>query len=136
MTVMFYYELENLRKLALSWNNLDINFIQNELMDDFIFESQWVLIPIKGKVEFLSYLQSKFATIKELMCSQAMAVTAEIAFQPSLNNRPCIVLTQTTVEETRQVSILIEIQEKKIKRIDLCFIPNPREAELTGELPK
>lgn len=70
------------------------------------------------------------------MDSQSMVVTAEIAFQPSLNNRPCIVLIQTTVEETRQVSILIEIQEKKIKRINLCFIPDPREAELTGEFPK
>src|SRR5690554_6830110 len=136
MTVMSYYELENLRKLARSWNNLDISFIQKELNDDFIFESQWVLSPIKGEVEFLSYLQSKFAAIKDSMRSPTMVVTAEIAFQPSLNNRPCIVLTQTTLEETRQVSILIEIQEKKIKRIDVCFIPDPREAELTGEIPK
>jgi hypothetical protein len=32
--------------------------------------------------------------------------------------------------------LLIKVEEKKIKRIDVCFIPDPTEAELTGEFPK
>ncbi len=133
---MIYQETETLRQLAKSWNNLDTSFIENELADDFIYESQWVLIPIEGKGEFLSYLQSKFTSIKTAMQSQIMTVTAEIALHPSMQNRPCIVLTQITTEGIRQVSLLIKIQERKIKRIDVCFIPDPTEAELTGEFPQ
>ncbi len=133
---MIYQETETLRQLAKSWNNLDTRFIEKELADDFTYESQWVLTPIEGKGEFLSYLQSKFIAIKTAMQSQTMTVTAEIALHPSMQNRPCIVLTQITSEGFRQVSLLIKIQERKIKRIDVCFIPDPTEAELTGEFPK
>lgn len=133
---MIYQETETLRQLAKSWNNLDTSFIEKELADDFIYESQWVLTPIEGKQEFLSYLHSKFTAIKTAMQTQTMTVTAEIALHPSMQNKPCIVLTQITSEEIRQVSVLIKIYNKKIKRIDLCFIPDPTEAELTGEFPK
>ena len=133
---MVYQETETLRKLAKSWNNLDTSFIESELADDFIYESQWVLTPIEGKKEFLSYLQSKFTAIKKAMQSQTMTVTAELALHPSMQNKPCIVLSQITEEGIRQVSILVNIQQSKIKRIDVCFIPDPTEAELTGEFPK
>ena len=129
-------ETNNLRQLAKSWNNLDTSFIEKELADDFIYESQWVLTPIEGKREFLSYLNSKFTAIKTAMQSKTMTITAEIAVQPSMSNRPCIVLTQITSEGIRQVSMLIKIQERKIKRSDVCFIPDPTVAELTGEFPK
>ncbi|MEI8110216.1 MAG: hypothetical protein WCH59_04425 [Chitinophagia bacterium] len=133
---MQHQETNTLRQLAKSWNNLDTSFIERELADDFIYESQWVLTPIEGKKEFLSYLHTKFTAIKIAMQSQIMTVTAELALHPSMQNRPCIVLTQITLEEIRQVSLLIKIQDRKIKRIDVCFIPDPTEAELTGEFPK
>ncbi|HCI58074.1 MAG TPA: hypothetical protein DFH96_04775 [Bacteroidetes bacterium] len=136
MSKMQQQETNTLRQLAKSWNNLDTSFIEKHISDDFVYESQWVLIPIEGKREFLSYLRSKFTAIKKAMQSQTMTVTAEIALLPSMQNRPCIVLTQITSEEIRQVSVLIKIQERKIKRIDVCFIPDPTEAELTGEFPK
>jgi hypothetical protein len=132
---MFYQEKESLRKLAKSWNNLDISFIEKELAEDFIFESQWVFTPIKGKSEYLSYLNSKFIAIKTAMRSQSMTVKAEIALHPAMQNRPCIVLTQITKDKISKVSVLIEIQKKKIKRIDVCFIPDPTDAHLTGEFP-
>lgn len=133
---MQYQETNTLRQLAKSWNNLDTSFIERELADDFIYKSQWVLTPIEGKREFLSYLHSKFTAIKTAMQSQTMTVTAEIALHTSMQNRPCIVLTQITSDAIKQVSVLIKIQERKIKRIDVCFIPDPTEAELTGEFPK
>lgn len=133
---MIKQETNILRQLAKSWNNLDTSFIEPVLADDFIYESQWVLTPIKGKGKFLSYLQSKFIAIKTAMQLQTMTVTAEIALHPSMQNRPCIVLTQITSDGIRQVSLLIKTQERKIKRIDVCFIPDPTEAKLTGEFPK
>jgi len=133
---MIYQETNTLRKLAKSWNNLDSSFIEKELDDDFIYESQWVLNPIKGKLKFLSYLQSKFTAIKSAMEHQQMIVTAEIAYYPTMQNRPCIVLTQITKGRIIQVIVLIKTQEGKIKHIDVCYIPNPADAILTGEFPK
>lgn len=133
---MTFQEIEILKKLAKSWNNLDVSFIENELADDFIYESQWIVIPIEGRIEFLAYLQSKFTAIKNTMQSDTMIVTAEIAVQPSLKNKPCIVLKQISTEGITQVSVLVEIRKCKIKHIGVCFIPDPAEAHLTGEFPK
>lgn len=129
-------ETNILRQLAKSWNNLDTSFIENKLADDFIYESQWVFTPIEGKGNFLSYLHSKFTSIKNAMRSKKMTVTAELALHPSMQNRPCIILTQITSEGIRRVSVLINVQGEKIRRIDVCFIPDPTEAKLTGEFPK
>ena len=129
-------ETQTLIQLARSWNNLDTSFIETVLADDFIYESQWVLTPIEGKKLFLSYLNLKFQAIKSAMLKELMTVTAELALHPSMQNKPCIVLTQITGEGIRQVSLLIKMQQGKIKRIDVCFIPDPTEAELTGEFPK
>ena len=133
---MLQQETEFLRQLARSWNNLDTTFIEPILANNFTYKSQWVLVPIEGKKLFLSYLHSKFEAIKSEMQKEPMTITAEIAFHPDMQNKPCIVLTQITGEIIIQVSLLIKIEQKKIKNIDVCFIPDPTEAELTGEFPK
>ncbi len=133
---MIYQETETLRLLAKSWNNLDTRHIEEVLSENFIYESQWVLMPIKGNKEFLDYLQAKFKAIKSAMQKGAMYVTAEIAFHPAIQFKPIIVITQITGEGVRQVSVLTKTENNKISRIDVCFIPDPSEAKLTGELPK
>lgn len=133
---MIHQETETLRQLAKSWNNLDISFIERELAENFTYESQWVLLPIEGKYEFLKYLQSKFQAIKSAIQKETMTVSAELALHPAMQHKPIIVLTQITGEGVTQVSLLIKIENEKIKRIDVCFIPDPTEAILTGEFPK
>jgi hypothetical protein len=132
---MSHLETNALRMLAKCWNNLDIRFIEAELAEDIIYESQWVLRPIQGKTAFLSYLQSKFKAIRKTMQSRPMSVTAEIGLLTSFPKRHCIVLTQNTSQENRQVSVLVTVREGKIVRIEVCFIPDPLGAKLTGELP-
>ncbi len=125
-------EIGHLRKYAQSWNNLDTKYIINELSDKIVYESQWVLIPVMGKSAFLEYLISKFKAIKNTASGQ---VKAEMAFLSSLSGKPCIVLSQKTHEVSRKVTVLIKIVESKVERIDVCFIPAPEEAILTGEIP-
>ncbi len=133
---MIHQEAETLKRLAKSWNNLDTSFIKHDLADNFTYESQWVLTPIEGSQSFLNYLESKFQAIKTAMQKETMIVTAELALHPAIQHNPIIVLTQITSEGVRQVSILIKMEQDKIKRIDVCFIPDPTDAELTGEIPK
>jgi hypothetical protein len=129
-------EKEQLNNLAKSWNHLDTGFIENELAEDVVYESQWVFQPMLSKVKVLSHLSLKFKAIKVTMLSEVMVVSAELASLPFMGDRPCIVLTQMTVEGIRQAIVLVKIQDKAIRRIDICAIPNPSEAELTGEFPK
>lgn len=130
------YEIELLRYLAKSWNNLDVCFIEDALTDDFIYESQWVIAPLVGKQQFLSYLDAKFNAIKKARNSQIMTISAEIAFHKDISERPCLILSQITNDGIRQASVLIEPVGNKMKRIDVCFIPDPTDAILTGEIPK
>ena len=129
-------ESEYLEMLAKSWNNLDVSFIEPVLAGDVVYESQWVLTPLKGKEQVLAFLKSKFGTIRDSVALNGMLVLAETGRIPKPGNRPCIVLTQTLGNEINRATLLIEIQNKMISRIDVCFIPNPLTAELTGKLIK
>lgn len=133
---MNHQETEKLKQVAQSWNNLDTSFIEKELAEDFTYESQWVLTPIDCRKEFINFLRAKFHAIKSASRNRIMNVSAELAFHPALDHEPIIVLTQITSEGIRQVSLLVKVESDKIKRIEVCYIPDPGEAELTGEFPK
>lgn len=122
-------------QLAKSWNNLEVSFIEHLLAEDFTYESQWVISPIRGKENFLPYLKLKFQAISTEINNGEMQVSAELANHPDLQGKDCIVLAQTTKTEVLHVLIVIELYEKLISRIDICFIPDPETAILTGNQP-
>lgn len=132
------YEIENLRLLAKSWNNLDASFLEGILTKNFIYKSQWVLTPLIGSDEFLTYLYFKFNAIKNAMNTHVITVCAEMAFHnySKVKEKPCLVITQIILGDIHQVSVLIKNKVNKINRIDVCFIPDPSEAILTGEVPQ
>jgi hypothetical protein len=133
---MQYTESQLLVQLAKCWNNLDVSFIQNHLANDITYESQWVFTPIQGKANFLPYLNSKFQAIKTAVQQGEMQVSAELAIHPSLTSKDCLVLTQTTSQEDVVVLVVIELLDDLISRIDVCFIPDPDNAILSGIQPK
>ena len=133
---MHYKESQLLVQLAKCWNNLDVSFIENHLAKDIIYESQWVFTPIQGKANFLPYLNSKFKAIRSAISNGDMNVAAELAVHPSLSGKECLVLSQTTIQEVVFVLIVIELRQDLIYRIDVCFIPDPEKAILSGIQPK
>jgi hypothetical protein len=132
---MHFTEKHLLTQVAKSWNNLDVSFIENLLAEDFIYESQWVIAPIQGKDDFLPYLKSKFQAIETAIKKSGMKVYAELATHPDLYGKECIVLRQISSQETVSVLIVIEVRSEQISRIDICFIPNPETAKLSGIQP-
>lgn len=135
MSKMIQIEKELLDSTARSWNNLDTKYIENVIAEDVVYESQWVFQAKHGKTNVLTHLNLKFEAIRESMQSEVMAVSAEIATLPGMGDRFCIVITQVTSEVIREAILLLKIQDQEISRIDICFIPNPSEAILTGEFP-
>lgn len=120
-------ELKLLKKLESSWNDLSTDHIESFLADDIIYESQFVMTPLKGKSEVIKYLKKKFSTIRKKKGQNHRNPNADIGYLPLFNMRPCIVLSQILSDRKHQVTILIEVKKSMISRIDICFIPDPGE---------
>jgi len=120
-------ELVLLKKLEKCWNTLDASNLESLLSEDVIYESQHVLNCIDYKYELIDYFHGKFLTIKEEMNSRLILINATVGYIPKMNMRPCIVLSQIIGDQLNQSTVLIEIKDSLISRIDLCFIPDPKE---------
>ncbi len=129
-------ELELIVEVAKSWNNLDVSYIHSILIPDFRYASQWVFEEMCGKEKYLEYLSSKFLKIKEGIEKRGDKLTAEIGYCTIWKiGKPCIVLTQYSEGVARPATLLIESENGLITRIDLCGIPEPETAKLTGNIP-
>ena len=125
---MLLQQIEKLKLIAQSWRSLDASILADVLDDNIKFESQWVLVSIEGKEEFLDYLTHKFQSIREYSQDNLCSISAEVVLHPSLFNSPGLVITQITDSGVNQVSLVIRILDNLITRIDICFIPDPTEA--------
>jgi hypothetical protein len=134
---MMMTEEDLIKELAKAWNNLNVSFIENLLIDDFSYASQWVLEEMKGKDNYINFISTKFQKISESIDQKGDKIIAEIGYcTQGFPNKPCIVLTQISGNEKRLVTLLIETDNGLIKRIDMCAIPAPETAKLTGLIPK
>lgn len=120
--------IEKLQLIAKSWNSLDASFLADVLADEVVFESQWVLVSIKGKANFMDYVTNKFQSIKEYSQHSLCSIRAEVVLHPSLFNSPGLVITQITDSGVNQVSLVLRLKDNLITHIDVCFIPDPTEA--------
>jgi hypothetical protein len=116
---------------AKAWNRLDYTYLENYLAVDVVNESQYVLEPVKGKTNYIKFIKSKMANLKTR--SSDYRVFVQLAnVRDSLGiKRDCVVLAQGD----EQYLVLFETQNGKIKRIDLCLVPNHDSALKTEYYP-
>mgnify|MGYP001411260980 CR=1 FL=1 len=146
-------EYEALESYARMLNTMNIKHLEPLLSDDFIFETQMVTNPLKSKKAFIEYMAVKLETIKKhnacIYAEMGFINGFPMVFQPSEKDiqgksiytsdgigskRPCLILAQP--EKDNLVAIaLAEVKDEKIKRIDLCIVPDPYSAERTGIYP-
>lgn len=121
---------QGLRAYARMMNLASVSEIEPLLAEDFTYESQWVLTPIRGKSAFLEYIRDKLRAIARTQAT----VWAEMAFLRHTFPGPCVVMAQN--DPSNLVSlVLIQVEGSRIKRLDMCFAPGPHEAERSGEYP-
>jgi len=126
------------RDAAVAWartyNALDPSHIAPLLADDIRYASQWVLFEeIGNRPDFLEYLTSKLETIRRSGCV-VRAELAETRPYPMYPNppRPCVVVEQ---DGDRESTVLFEVDDHRIIRIDICAIPSPQTCVCSGEFP-
>jgi hypothetical protein len=133
---MMMTEEDLIKELAKAWNNLNVSFIENLLIDDFRYASQWVVEEMKGKDNYINFISTKFQKIRESIDLKGDKIIAEVGYcNQGFPNKPCIVLTQISGNEKRPTTLLIETDNGLIKRIDMCAIPAPETVNLTGLIP-
>ena len=120
-----------LRAYARMMNRLSLDELEPLLADDFHYSSQWVTAEITSKQEFLEYMGPKLVTIRQA----GNRVWAEMARLPSYPKGPCLVMAQGS-EDNLIATLLVQVSAGRIKRADLCMIPDPRSAVRTGEYPR
>lgn len=112
-------------------NARDVAQLVPLLADDFVYESQVVLQPLRGVPDFVAYITGKFATLAE----SNYPAFAELGRVHAYGlRRPCAVLAQPTKADLVGI-VLAKVAGDRIARLDVCVIPRPQEAERSGEYP-
>ena len=124
-------DIAGLRAYAAMLNTLDVSKLEPFLADDFVYESQMVLVPLASKEAFLDYIRPKLETVKQSNAT----VYAELGRVDAYGReQPCVVLAQDAQENLVGL-VLAKSEGGKLKRLDLCIVPSPQTAQRSGEYP-
>jgi hypothetical protein len=124
-------KLDALRAYAKMIHNSSADHLESLLAEDFHYASQWVLEEITCKEAYLDYIRQKLATIRK----NSVRVWAEIGELLVFPDGPCLIMAQGEKDNLVAV-VLAEVEDSRIKRLDMCFIPSPEDARRTGEYPE
>lgn len=127
---MKFTKSDALRAYARMMNTLDVKHIEALLAEDFCYTSQWVFEEITSKQAFIDYIRPKLESIVKT----GSWVYAEMAELKSYGGGPCVVMAQGSKDNLLAI-VLAEVNDGKIKRLDICQIPPPSAATRTGEYP-
>jgi hypothetical protein len=122
---------EALRSYAAMFNDLEHRHLERHLADDFCYSSQMVFDEIKGKSEYLTYIETKLNAIKK----SGAGVFAELAISGSGNEPNCLVMSQGKIENL-VATLFVEMREDLIIRADMCVVPSPLDVRRTGIYPR
>ena len=119
-----------LRAYAKMMNTLDAGAIEPLLADDFHYSSQWVLVEITSKKEYMDYIRPKLKAVRDSETN----VWAEMAHLEQEIPGPCVVLAQNSKDNLLSL-ILGKVANGKLTRLDMCGAPSPHSAKRSGEYP-
>ena len=127
-------ELDALRAYARVLNTLSteaLGALEPLLAEDFVYESQSVLTPLRSKREFLDYIVPKMETIE----STGAVVFAEMGQVRAYGGlQPCVVVAQGGKDDLVGV-VVATVTGNKLSRLDLCVVPEPHTAIRSGQYP-
>lgn len=123
---------EALRAVAAMYNTCSTERIEPLLAQEFHYASQWVFSEHESKNEFLDYMREKLKTV----AASGEPVFAELATTgPQYGSQPCLVLAQGG-RERLVATILVEVSDGMISRVDVCAVPPPEATTRSGMYPR
>ncbi len=124
-------EVDALRAYAKMMNTLSVGPLEPLLAEDFAYESQTVFEALESKQTFLDYIIPKLQTIHRSNATMYAEMGTVSAYG---RRQPCVILAQN--DKANLVAlVLAKTQGSKLRRLDLCVVPPPQDAERSGEYP-
>lgn len=120
-----------LRAYAKMMHHASVDHLAPLLAEDFRYASQWVFEEITSKKQYLDYIRPKLEAIK-ISGSRVWAELGELQTYPG---GPCLVMAQGDKDDI-SATVLVEVEGPKIKRLDMCFVPSPKDVRRLGEYPE
>ena len=126
-----------LRAFARMMHQKSVGPIVDLLHDKIHYEAQWnyheyaqVWCPreVATKEDYIAYITPRLERLRE----SGVTVFAEMGRLPE---GPCVVLAEGTKDDLTAMA-LVEVQDDKIFRLEVCTFPSPEDAERTGEYPE
>lgn len=111
-------------------NNLNSTEFECLISDEFCYESQAVITPLKSKNEFIGYIRPKLAAIK----NSKTHVFAEIGHLDAYGHKECVLIASES-DDNLVAAVYAQVANDRIIRIDVCSIPDPTSAKRTKIYP-
>lgn len=126
-----FSEYYALRAYAKMINTLDVSILEPLLAEDFHYASQSVFHEIESKQEYMEYIVTKLQAIKQ----SDTPLWAEMAtLEQKFPGGPCVVVAQGE-KENLIATVLANVENGQIKKIVMCFVPDPYSAKRSGDYP-
>ena len=122
--------LDALTAYAKMMNTYTTEYLAPLLAEDFHYASQWVFEEITSKKDYLDYITPKLLAVK----NSDNKVFAEMAWLGAVGDNPCVLIAQGK-KDNLVATILVEVENNSIQRIDMCSVPTPESAIRTGVYP-
>ncbi len=111
-------------------NTLNSSEFEQLISDQFCYESQAVITPLKSKSEFINYIRPKLVVIK----NSNINVYAEMGQLDAYGQTECVLISSET-KDNLVAAVYAQVEHDKIARIDLCLIPDPTLVNRTNIYP-
>ena len=119
--------------LAKSWNQLQVDIIAPVLHKEVSYSTPWLGFTICGAANYISYLTEKFAAIRG---TDGKTITkARMAFLEGTPVEHCVLLTQITGSEIRQLLFFIQVKHNQIIRMYASEPDSYSQLKMTGVYP-
>lgn len=136
MTQTGLTEERALHAFATMMNRGEVERFEPLLHERMHYESQWsfhdyaaVWVPYERetKGDYVAHIRERLATIE----SSGQRVFAEMGRLP---DRPCVILAEGD-KDNLVATVLVDVKDGTVRRLELCTVPDPCDAERTGEYP-
>lgn len=101
------------------WETFNSEPIRELISDDFIYQSHWVLRPIKCKTRFFEYIEKKLVTIKNAIETGEIEIQFSIGQIPGQDDEYFLLIYHTIRNNRFQSMIRVEVVNDLIIRMSI-----------------
>lgn len=101
------------------WNTFNPSYIRDMISDKILYESFWVLRPIRGKEKFLKYIEEKLKTIKQGVNRNLILIESQVVHTMD-NEDEYFLLLKQMIEGTYNESLIrVMVENGKIIKMGI-----------------